>query len=142
MDLKKQGAISNVLQKFNRQVAKIFKIIDKHNPGNSDIEHVKTIIRLCRDITPDRVIREAGDKMWDQREKIIERDLTYFTKPNNMSTYAGDEKTKDLVDSIILFGKEECDKLSSDEMDYMWSCVNAMLTYVIEYRILQGDYTE
>ena len=142
MNSDKQRKISDILQQFNRQVAKIFKVIDKYHPDNVDIQHVKQILSLCRDITPDRIIREAGEKLWDQRENIMKRDVYFFFRPDNMSRYAGDKETKDLVEAIVTFVRDEYNTLKPDEIEYIWNCVNLMLKHTIEFKIIQGEYVE
>jgi hypothetical protein len=141
MDVKKQGDINNILQKFNRQIAKIFKVLDRVFPDDrADMCHIKQVLQIAREEMPERLITEGGDKLWDNRERIIARDVDFFLQENNMSKYAGSEKTKSEVNTMVKFVGREYNNLTVDEMNFVWDTVHNMLKCVIEYRIIMGDY--
>ena len=142
MDVEHQGKINNVLQKFNRQISKIFKVIDRLYPDDNAINHIKNVIQLAREEMPERLITEGGEKLWDNREKIIEWDVEFFLRPGNMSRYAGNEKSRSEVEGMRTFVGREYKNLTDDEIVFVWDTVNSMLKCVIEYRILKGEYIE
>ena len=50
MDSKKQKEISDVLQQFNRQVTKLFKIVDLIVPGDPNIDWARPIVSVSSTI--------------------------------------------------------------------------------------------
>lgn len=142
MDNVRQKNINDILQKFNRQIAKIFKVLDRMYPNDVNIVHVKNVLRIAREEMPERLITEGGEKLWDNKDKIIERDVDFFLRPNNMSKYAGSEKTRSEVETMRAFVGREYKNLSAEEVEFIWGAVNSMLKCVVEYRIITGEYVE
>jgi hypothetical protein len=134
--------IQKIHQKFNRHLFKIFKVADKYHPNNIDLQHAKSMARIARDMAPERIMDEAGSKLWDQKDNIIKRNTKFFLEADNLSNYANDKKTKDFVESMISFIRQEYTKISPEDLSNIWDYVNTMLRCTIEYKMINKEYIQ
>lgn len=143
MDTKKEKEVSDVIQYFNRQVSNVFKVIDNkydsinHNP---DIDWIRRITKILRNENPPYMIERSVDKLWDNKDKIIERDSDFLVNKKVTSKYIKDDSRKEWMEGMIDFIRNRYTELSPDDLEHVWKCVNNMLQAVIKYRILKDDF--
>jgi hypothetical protein len=86
------------------------------------------------------MLERAIDKLWDNKDKIIERDLAFLINKKVTSKYIKDDSRKEWMEGMIDFVRNRYTDLSPDELEYVWKCINNMLQAVIKYRILKDDF--
>ena len=141
MDSKKQKEISDVLQQFNRQVTKLFKIVDLIVPGDPNIDWARRIVKICRNENPAIILEKCIDKLWDNKEPIMKRDAEFF-RDRSYDKYIKTDENKEWLDRLTNLIKTKYFDLSNQEQSYIWDCMDNMLKNVIKYRLLQEDFAE
>lgn len=142
MDYKKEKDVSDVIQYFNRQVSNIFKVIDnkddsiQHNP---DVDWVRRITKIVRNENPPYMLEKSIDKLWDNKDAIIERNVDFFNSEITGKYIKNDER-KEWMEGLVGFVRSRYAALQTDELDHVWNCINNMLQAVIKYRILRDDF--
>lgn len=144
MDLKKEKEISDIIQYFNRQVSNVLKTLVSKNhdllQNNSDLDWVRRVTKIARDINPPLMLEKSMDKLWDNKDAIIARDINFFKQKEVISKYIKNDCRKEWMESMISFIEHNIDILDEDEYDYLWKCINNMLQAVIRYRIVKDDF--
>jgi hypothetical protein len=140
MDSDKQKKISTILDNFNRQVSRIMKIAEAKEKDNIDVIWVRKLISLIRQENPPLILERCIDKLWDNREQIMKRDMDFFLK-NSFGKYVKDDDNKEWLTGLISMVQKKQALLSEDEKKYIWDCINKMLECVIQYRIIMGDFS-
>ena len=141
MNSDKQKKISDILQRFNRQTSQIIKIIKMIEKNNIDIEWIQRVLRILRNENPPLVLEKCIDKFWDNRQKIIERDLDFFTGGNGAyNKFIKEDERKEWIEGIIDMIKKKQKLLTGEQRTYIWDRLNNMLQCIIEYRIAVGDF--
>ena len=69
--------ISDLLQIFNRQISRVFKIIDKIVPNDKNMDLAKIVIRRLRFENPPAVLDKCVDKIWDHKDQIMNKDVEF-----------------------------------------------------------------
>lgn len=136
-----QKEISEAVQGFHSGISKIFKIIDAKTPGNLEIDRLKRLVRIARDEDPLNIINKCKDKLWDSRERILERDQKFFMN-NTFGQYIKKDENQMFIESMINLIQTNVDNLSAKEKDYIWKIIQGLLDQVTVYKILIGDYEE
>jgi hypothetical protein len=143
MDTKKEKEVSDVIQYFNRQMSNIFKVIDNKDDSinhNPDVDWVRRITKILRNENPPYMLERSIDKLWDNKDKIIERDSAFLLNKKVTSKYVKDDSRKEWIEGMIDFVRNRYTDLSPDELEHVWKCINNMLQAVIKYRILKDDF--
>ena len=58
------------------------------------------------------------------------------------SIYIKNDENKVWLDELVSIVRNEVPLLSKKEQDYLWSCLNEMLSAVIEYKLIKGEFEE
>jgi hypothetical protein len=141
MDSNKQKKINDAVQKFNTQCGKLLKIASKI--AVSDDRHLEWLIRMfkiAKDIDPLSIITRGVDKLWDSKNYIISKNKLFFMEELDTTKYIKNDGNKQWLDGIVETVKLGLDKLSKKEEEYVWICLNEMLSSVIEYKLLTDDF--
>jgi hypothetical protein len=143
MNNKKEKQISDVIQYFNRQVSNIFKVIDSQDDSvsnNPDVDWLRRVTKIIRNENPPYMLERAVDKLWDNKDKIIERDSAFLINKKMTSKYIKNDSRKEWMEGMMDFVRNRYTDLSPDETECVWKCINNMLQAVIKYRILKDDF--
>lgn len=140
MDYKKQKELSDILQKFNRQVSRIFKIAEALVPDEPNIDWVRRIVKICRNENPQLVLERCIDKFWEYKEFIINRDEQFF-QTCSTDKYIKNDDNKEFLDRLVMLIRTKFKDLVKKEQNDIWVCLEEMLKNVIKYRIIKGDFT-
>jgi hypothetical protein len=133
--------ISDSVQSFNTQCGKILKIACKI--AGSDHKHLSWCVRMfkiAKDIDPLCIINRGVDKLWDSKEHIINKDKLFFMEKYDTNKFIKNDGNKQWLDGIVETVKLGMDELSKMEEEYVWNCLNIMLSSVIEYKLLTNDF--
>lgn len=138
-----QKKLSDVLHKFNLHAGKIMKIAVAVS-GNSHprIEWLSRVFNIARDVDPLCIITRCVDKMWNAKDKILSKDLDFFMKDYDTSVYIKNDHNKVWLDELVCIVRNEVPLLSQKEQDFLWSCLNEMLSAVIEYKLIKGEFED
>jgi hypothetical protein len=142
MDNKKEKDISDITQQFNRHAGKLFKIIDK-NAGeeNANAAWVVRIFKIMRNENPLCILEKCVEKLWDNKDAIISKDVKFF-ESCNLDKYIKKDKNKVWLDELVSLIRAKYFVLSEKEKDVMWEATNEMLKCVIQYKLVNGDFKE
>lgn len=141
MDSNKQKEINDVLQQFNRQVTKLFKIAESMVPNDPTVDWARRIIKIFRNEDPPAVLERCIDKLWENKEPIMRRDVEFF-KVYKPDKYIKNDENKEWLDRLTNLIKTKYFELNIQEQSYIWDCLEEMLKNVIKYRLLQGDFAK
>lgn len=139
MDSDKQKQINDIIFYFNKQINIIFKFIDSKDDdvkNNETIDHARRLVKIVRREYPALMLERCIDKLWDNKEAIINKDAQFFMGSDVMHKYIKDDSNKEWLTGLIEFIKEQYDVFTKEELDKLWVCINRMLECVIKYRLL------
>ena len=141
MNLKKEKEISDIIQHFNRQLSKIFKLIDSIDAiqNNPDLDWVQRVVTIIKNVNPAHIIDRSIDRLWESREFIINRDEKFITE-NHVDKYIEDDCRKEWMEGLFRYLRSKYTTLKREEITYLWDCINNMLEAVIKYRIIKQDF--
>ena len=143
MDNKKLKEINTVLDTFNRQISRLLKAAEP-KCHNSEVERVRKMIGLVRQISPSLMLEKSIDKLWENRESIVKRDAEFFLDNPTVKfkKFIKNDERKEFIHHMLKIIDTQIKLLTEDELDYMWNCVNEMLECVIKYKLLTEDYSQ
>ena len=142
MSSDKKGEIAPIVEQCNRNISRILKIAKSIEPDNADLERVTRLVKIIRYENPPHVLERCVDKFWDNKDKIMNRDIDFFV--NNIQTLKEKYIKKDIrqswMEGMTDYIKNNLNKLSEEDMTYIWDCLNNILKCVIQYKlIIIGD---
>ncbi len=134
----KYKKIGDTINYFNRQVMQVFKFIDSMDDykDNELLNKVLILAKATKAIEPAEMLERCIDKLWDNREAIIDKNIDFFKKPGTMHQYIKDDENKEWLTGLTDFVMDQYDNFNDDELDEIWTRINNMLKAVVEYRIL------
>jgi hypothetical protein len=133
--------LSDILQKFNLHAGKIMKIgVQISAESSPQIEWLGRVFKIARDVDPLCIITRCVDKMWDNKENILNKNEKFFIEKFDTSKYIKVDKNKEWLDEIVKVVRKEFSILSANEKSCIWFYLNEMLTAVIEYKLLKGEF--
>lgn len=142
MNGKQEKDINYIIQYFNRQVSNIFKIIDSKLDEIQDdnVDWVRRVTKIIRNENPPMMLEKSIDKLWDNKEKILERNTEFLLQTEVVGKYIKDDERKEFIEGLINFVRVKYKNLSKTETDDIWLCINNMLQAVIKYKIIKCDF--
>lgn len=138
MDRVKEKKLSDILFQFNRQIKKLFKMVDSLMPDNPNVDWARRVIKYIEASNPNMIIERCLDKLWDNKDHIRTRDAEFF-KSASMSKYIKNDGNKEWLDRLVHLVKTKYYDLKEKEKVIFWDTVNKMLELSIEYRIAQSE---
>ena len=128
--------IDKILLYFNREVSNICKLCVKKDKNNVDIEWIYKVVKTIKYENPKYLIEICIEKLWDNKDKIIERDENFFKYNNIEKKYILNDRNKEWVESLFTVLREILFNLDTDEKNYLWDRLNNMLELVIKYKLI------
>lgn len=134
----KYKEISDVITYFNRQVMQIFKFIDSSGAykDNALLHKVRLLIKITKAVEPSEMLERCIDKLWENRDAIIAKDIEFFKGGGVMRKYIKDDANKEWLTGLTDFVMDQYENFDDDEIEQIWVRINNMLEAVIKYRIL------
>ena len=125
--------LSLLLMDFHSTIFKLIKIAKKYSPNSIEVEWLHGKLSLARNIDPLLIINRAKDKFWCYKEKIINRDLSFFLN-HKFKKFIKNDENKTFMYTFMNLVKNELKKMSEKELDILWKLVNKMLLCIVEYK--------
>lgn len=129
--------VNKLVNTFNKEILDLIKFTKKKEKDNIDIEWLHKIICTIKNENPAFIIEKCIDKLWDNKENIINRSEDFF-KDNFEKKWIKDDCRKEWLSSFVAHIKNNMFILNPNEKIFVWDQVNKMLELVIEYRIMKG----
>ena len=118
---------------FNNRITRLVRLAEnKLRDGNADLYILREHIRVARDVDPLMIINLCMDSIWALRGRIENQDHEYFLNPTN------EEINKLPMIAAVL--KATIGHLNDDEKIYVWQIIRELLSLVVRYKLLIGDY--
>ena len=138
----KNKQIADIVETFNRHLSRILKVVKSFEPNNVDLETVMRLIRIARYENPTHVLERSVDKFWDNKDKVIARDLAFFYNNTHMlkEKYVKKDERQGWIESLVDHIHKNIGKVNAEQETYLWDCLNELLQCVIKYRIVVGDF--
>jgi hypothetical protein len=140
MDNNEQKEIVDILQKFNRQISSLIRMLVAIAPENQDLDYIRRAIKILRDINPEGAMEKCMVKLWDHQKQIRDRTASCFIDCP-VDKYIKDDCRKSWIEGIVRTVRTRYTFLSKDELNSIWNCINIMLVCVIKYKLLVQDHT-
>jgi hypothetical protein len=128
--------VNVIVNKFNIEVSIVCKFCVKQEKDNIDLEWIDKMVKTIKYENPNYIMDICLDKLWDNKENIMNRDEKFFKENNIEEMYiSSSDNNKEWLERLInvlrnfLFKLDQCDK------DFIWDTFNKMLELAIEYRI-------
>jgi hypothetical protein len=121
---------------FNNIIRKLLADLENRHPDNDTIYRQNKRLSVALQSEPTLAIQTFGPELWNNREKILNREEKYFLDMNFEDKL--DEDVKQLG-SVIDLVKRDFVKLSKTNKDKYINDVINMLTYYVEYIKLERD---
>lgn len=128
--------INKIINSFNKEVSLVCKFCMKKDKNNVDIEWINKIINTLKYENPKYIIEVCIEKLWDNREKIIERDEQFFKNNNVENKYISNDKNKEWIKGIIHVLRDLLFNMNENDKTYIWDRFSNMLELSIKYKML------
>lgn len=135
------AALDKIFQTYTKTLNQLLVVALKQTTDESEIveiERLKRIINLCP--IEERFIR-SKDKIWAVRDHIIKKNADFFLKKDYSSIIKKDGN-QIILETLIEIIKDKFTSLSTDEKEFYWKKGAVMLSCVIEFKQVTGDYTD
>lgn len=136
--------IDNLINRYNRLIAKVINVCDRVVPGNVDVERVRNLISLAKQTDPFYLLEKSKDKFWDVRDQIKTKNLAFFRNKNEPTLQKHilyeNKENQEYIYQLMELIDDNLEKLSKKEMEYVWAIFQQMLECNIEYMIYTGDH--
>jgi hypothetical protein len=139
MDSDNQKKINTVVQNYNREVKKLLNIVDYLIPDNPKVYIIIRVFNMVKRENPSMIIERGVDKLWDNKDHILNKDVEFFKKSTG-AQYIKDDSNKEWLTELISMLKDEYENLNEKEIDMMWTGMKNLLEYVIQFKLLKQDY--
>jgi len=127
--------VDDIVSIFNREVSLVCKFCIKRDKNNIDLEWIDKVVKTLKYENPRYIIEICLDKLWDNKEKIIERDENFFKDNNIEKKYIPNDKNKEWLEGLIEILRHFLFSLDTPDKDFIWDRFNNMLEMAIKYRI-------
>jgi hypothetical protein len=144
MDDKKDKEMIELMEYFNRQISNVFKIVDMKDEisSNANVDRVRRMVKILRHEAPLLMLERSVDKLWDNKDAIMSRNLDFLMAKENSNKYIKNDERKEWLENLFNLIRNKYSELDKSETEYLWKCIDNMLKCAIKYRILQGNFTK
>jgi hypothetical protein len=139
LESNKQKKLSDILQRFNRDISKLMKVANAFSDDDPNLEWITRIIKIIRNENPPMILEKCIDKFWDNKDSIMNRDVVFF-KSCSFDKYVKKDKNKVWIDGLINVVRTRYFEISEKEQSYIWDRMNEMLKCVIEYKLVKEEF--
>lgn len=127
--------VDDIVSNFNKEVSLVCKFCIKRDKNNIDLEWIDKVVKTLKYENPKYIVEICLDKLWDNKEKIIERDEKFFKDNNIEKKYIPNDKNKEWLEGLIEILRNFLFSLSAPDKKFIWDRFNNMLELAIKYRI-------
>ena len=127
---------NKIVETFNNEASLILKIFKKTEKDNIDYIWGIKIINTIKNENPSFIIERCLEKLWDNKNYIMDRNEKFFLENNIESKYIKDDERKEWLTGLIEFIKNKLNKLNTETKDFLWDKFNILLKLSIEYKLL------
>jgi hypothetical protein len=131
--------INVIITEFHSVIFKVFKICQKIEPNNIELEWLRKQISLARDIDPLLIINKCSNKIWAHREQIINEDESFFLN-SQYNNFIKNDENKSFISELVNLIKKRYIGISASEKKVLWNLIKAMLTSIVKYKKATGDF--
>lgn len=128
--------LDTVIHSFNSNFTKLVTKISSQNPTNEHIHRLRRLVKIKKEEDPLFLINSMEDKIWENRQLIIDHDPLYFQKPLLSDKDIG-EQYRTMVYALKKLSQNEFDNLSKLDRIFLWKLNESMLENVINYKALK-----
>jgi hypothetical protein len=142
MDKKESDRIDKQLaiaRSFNKQILNIFRVVDSKVEGNPDIDRLKRLISMCRNVCPLFMIERCKDKIWIDRDHILKENEDYFLN-RKFDEYIKKDQNQRFIETLIEMVHDGYHLLSPSEKKCLWKYIKQMLQDCMEFKLTTGDF--
>lgn len=116
-----QKSIEEARRTFNSHLLKTLKISISKSPNDKYLQEVETVVKAINTMEPDLIIRKAGPYLFKYKEKLANKDESFFLKND----------FQDDLNEYYANGKDENDFDQEDVVYIMSSFKNTWVTLTI-----------
>jgi hypothetical protein len=139
MDSDKTKKIITIVQNYNRVCTKLLNMVESIIPDNPKIYIVTRVFNMVKRENPAMLIEKGIDKLWDNKDHIINKDIDFFKQANG-SQYIKNDSRKEWLTDLVAMLKGEYENLNEKEIEKIWESIRIMLECVIQYKLIKQDY--
>ena len=130
----KNDILINITTSFNLTMKRLLILSQKYIESSRHMDMIVNIIKYGDKYTPSQLIHKTYKNLLNNETKknIIDRNITFFTN-KNYDIYIKKDEYKKPLDFLIFSIKKNFNKLSDDEIHYLWDLISIMLICADEY---------
>ena len=130
----KNDILINITTSFNLTMKRLLILSQKYIESSRHMDMIVNIIKYGDKYTPSQLIHKTYKNLLNNETKktIIDRNITFFTN-KNYDIYIKKDEYKKPLDFLISSIKKKFNKLSDDEIHYLWDLISIMLICADEY---------
>ena len=139
----KNDILINITTSFNLTMKRMLILSQKYIKPCRHMDMMVKMIKYGDKYTPSRLIHKTYKNLLNNETKknIIDRNITFFSN-KNYDIYIKKDEYKKPLEFLIFNIKKNFNKLSDDEVHYIWDLISIMLVcadeylkYIIKYNI-------
>jgi hypothetical protein len=126
-------ALDSILNSYSQLVSGIITMALKITKEDDEIAEIEHLRRLIIIVPKDELFIRSKDKIWDAREKILNKDADWFIKRDYSKLIKKDSK-QTMIETLVNVVKRYYPELDDDEKNMYWKKAIGLLQVVAEYK--------
>lgn len=126
-------SLDSILNSYSQLVSGIITMALKITKEDDEIAEIEHLRRLVIIVPKDELFIRSKDKIWDAREKILNKDADWFIKRDYSKLIKKDSK-QTMIETLVNVVKRYYPELDDDEKNMYWKKAIGLLQVVAEYK--------
>jgi hypothetical protein len=127
--------LNNILDTYTQVLKGLITMVLKATKDEEDIAEVDHLKRLIGMVPKDELFLRSKDKIWDARERILNKDAAWFINRDYSKLIKKDSK-QTMIETLVNIAKRYYTKLDDDEQDLYWQKAIKLLQIVAQFKKL------
>ena len=126
-------SLDSIINSYSQLVSGIITMALKITKEDDEIAEIEHLRRLVIIVPKDELFIRSKDKIWDAREKILNKDADWFIKRDYSKLIKKDSK-QTMIETLVNVVKRYYPELDDDEKNMYWKKAIGLLQVVAEYK--------
>ena len=131
--------LNSIYNDFSNAIMSILTTAARQTKDDEDIVELERMKRILNMTPSDEKFIRAKNKVWAVQNKILNKDAKFFIERDYSTTIKKDHHQA-MIESLVEIVREQYPKLTPKEQEFYWKKAGILLSCVIRFRQLIGDF--
>lgn len=127
--------LNNILDTYTQVLKGLITMILRATKDEEDIAEIEHLKRIIGMVPKDELFLRSKDKIWDARERILNKDTAWFINRDYSKLIKKDSK-QTMIETLVNIAKRYFTNLDDDEKDLYWQKAIKLLQIVAQFKKL------